>query len=74
MSLQNNCSKQQQTLSGKLATVFEKDFTVDVLLYKKLQEAKIKVSKGKKISNANTDADAEMPIPRFPNGRRKTNE
>ena len=74
MSLQNNCSKQQQTLSGKLATVFEKDFTVDVLLYKKLQEAKIKVSKGKKISNANADADAEMPIPRFPNGRRKTNE
>ena len=47
-SLQNICSKQQQTLSGKLARVFEKDFTIDVLLNKKLWKAKIKASKGKK--------------------------
>ena len=67
-SLQNNCSKQQQTLSGKLASVFEKDFTIDVLLNKKLQKAKIKASKGKKTSNADADADAEMPMLRFPNG------
>ena len=47
-SLQNNCSKQQQTLSGKLASLFEKDFTIDVLLHKKLQKAKIKAWKSKK--------------------------
>ena len=73
-SLQNNCSKQQQTISGKLTSVFEKDFTIAVLLHKKLQKAKIKASKGKKISNAdanadvNTDVDAALPMPRFPNG------
>ena len=73
-SLQNNCSKQQHTLSGKLASVFEKDIIIDVLLNKKLRKAKIKVSKGKKNCNAdadadvNADADAEMPMPRFPNG------
>ena len=59
-SLQNNCSKQQQTLSGNFASVLEKDFTIDVLLHKKLQKTLIKTLKGKKIS----DADAEMPIPR----------
>ena len=48
MSLQNNCSKQQQTLLGKLASVFEKDFTIGVLLHKKLLKAKIKASKSKK--------------------------
>ena len=71
-SLQNNCSKQQQTLPGKLAIVFEKDFTIDVLLYKKLRKAKIKASKGKKSYNAdadvNADAGAEIPMSRFPNG------
>ena len=39
-SLQNKCSKLQQTLPGKLASVFEKDFTIDVLLHKKLRKAK----------------------------------
>ena len=58
-SLQNNCSKQQQTLPGKLGSVFEKDFTIDVLLYKKLRKAKIKASKGKK-KIYNVDADAEI--------------
>ena len=53
----------------KLASVFEKDFTIDVLLHKKLRKAKIKASKGKKICNA--DADAEIPMLRFPNGRNK---
>ena len=48
MSLQNNCSKQQQILSVNLAIVFEKDFTIDVLLHKKLQKRKIKALKGKK--------------------------
>ena len=72
-SLQNNCSKQQQTLPGKLASVFEKDFTIDVLLHKKLREAKINASKGKKNYNVHADAevsadaDAEMLMPRFPN-------
>ena len=46
MSLQNNCSKQQQTLSVKRASVF--GFTIEVLFNKKLQKAKIKASKGKK--------------------------
>ena len=59
MSLQNNCSKQQQTLLGKLASVFEKDFTIGVLLHKKLLKAKIKASKSKKNYNA------EIPMPRF---------
>ena len=74
-SLQNNCSKQQQTLTGKLASVFDKNFTKDVLLHKKLRKAKIKPSKGKIIYHAdadadvNADVDAEMPMPRFPNGR-----
>ena len=40
MSLQNNCSKQQQTLPGNLASIFEKDFIIDVLLHKKLRKAK----------------------------------
>ena len=70
-SLQNNCSKEQQTRSGKLASVFEKDFTIDVLLHKKLQKAKLKASKGKKKSNAdadvNADTDIGKPMPRFPN-------
>ena len=34
---------------------------------KKLRKTKIKASKGKKIHNA--DADAEMPMPRFPNSQ-----
>ena len=73
-SLQNNRSKQKQTLSGKLASVFEKDFIIDVLVNKKLRKAKIKAWKGKKNYNAdanadvNADADGEMPMPRFPNG------
>ena len=75
-SLQNNCSKQRQTLPGKLAYIFEKDFTIDVLLHKELWKAKIKALKGKKNYNADPDAhadisanaDAEMPMPRFPNG------
>ena len=73
-SLQNHCSKQQQqTLPGKPASVFEKDYAIDVLLHKKLWKAKIKASKVKKKFNAdgnadvNADADAEMPMPRFPN-------
>ena len=76
-SLQNNCSKQQQTLPGKLVSAFEKDFTIDVLLLKKLREAKIKASKGKKNYNVdadadvNADADVEIPMLRFPNGRFK---
>ena len=71
-SLQNNCSKQQQTLSGKLESVFEKDFTIDVLINKKLRKAKIKASKfyyANADADVNTDADDEMPMPRFPNGQ-----
>ena len=74
-SLQNNCFKQQQTLPGKLASVFKKDFTIDVLFYRKLGKAQIKALKGKKCYNAdadvnvNADADTEMPMPRFPNGQ-----
>ena len=74
-SLQNNRSKNQQTLPGKHASVFGKDFTIDVLLHKKLRMAKTKASKGKeKIYNpdanadVNANADAEMPMLRFPNG------
>ena len=70
-SVQNNCSKQQQTLPGKVASVFEKDFTIYILLCRKLQKAKVKALKGKKGYNAdadvNADADAEMQMPRFPN-------
>ena len=69
MSLQNNCSKQQQILSVNLAIVFEKDFTVDVWLHKQHQKRKIKALKDKK--NSNADANAEMPLPRFPNGPEK---
>ena len=56
-SLQNNCSKQQQTLSGKLESVFEKDFTIDVLINKKLWKAKIKASKSLRLQNFT------MPMP-----------
>ena len=38
--LQNNCSRQWLKLPGKPASVLEKDFTMDVLLYKKLPKAK----------------------------------
>ena len=47
-SLQNNCPKQQLKLPGLPVSVLEKEFTVDVLLHKKLRKAKIKISKGKK--------------------------
>ena len=48
-SLQNNCSKQQQTLSGKLTSVFEKDFTIAVLLHKKnFKRQKLRLRKAKK--------------------------
>ena len=57
-SPQNNCSKQQQTLSGKLASVFEKDFTIDALPSRKLRKGKIKALKGRK--NYNTDADTDV--------------
>ena len=69
--LQNNFSKQQEALPGKLASVFQKDFTIFVLLYKKLRKAKTKASKGKKdfSKKSNADAEAEMRIPRFANGR-----
>ena len=63
MSLQNNCSKQQQMLSVNLAIVFEKDFTVDVWLHKQLQKRKIKALKGKKNFQCwcqCRDADAEI--------------
>ena len=59
-SPQNNCSKQQQTLSGKLASVFEKDFTIDALPSRKLRKGKIKALKGKK--NYNTDADTDVNV------------
>ena len=55
-------------------SVFEKDFTTDNLLHKKLRKAKIKVSKGRKKYNfdangdVSADSDAEMLMPRFPNG------
>ena len=39
-SLQNNCSKQQLKLPGRPASVLEKDFTMDILLHKKLPKAK----------------------------------
>ena len=68
-SLQNNCSKQQRTLPGKLPSVFEKDFTIDVLLLKKLRKAK-KNYNADANADFNADADAEMPMPRFPNGRK----
>ena len=38
--LQNNYSRQWLKLPGKPASVLEKDFTMDVLLYKKLPKAK----------------------------------
>ena len=60
-SLQNNCSKQQLKLLGRPANVLEKDFTMNVSLHKKLPKAK-------KIF-CNVNADVEMPLPRFPNGR-----
>ena len=60
-SLQNTCSKQQLKLRGRPTGVLEKDFTVDVLLHKKLTTAKQDF--------CNVNADAEMPMPRFPNGR-----
>ena len=44
---------------AKDVSVFEKDFTIDVLLHKKLRKAK---------KNYNADAAVEMPMPRFPNG------
>ena len=68
MSIQNNCSKQQQTLSEKLAVVFEKDFTIDALLNKKLREAKIKASKGKRIFIMPMPMPTSMPMlmPRCP--------
>ena len=71
MSLQNNWSKQQQTLPGKLANVFEKEYIINVLLHKKLWKAKIKASKGKKNY---ADADAEMPMPKFAIGPYKTHK
>ena len=64
-----NCSKQQRTLPGKLPSVFEKDFTIDVLLLKKLRKAK-KNYNADANADFNADADAEMPMPRFPNGRK----
>ena len=45
---------------AKDVSVFEKDFTIDVLLHKKLRKAK-------KIYNADADADAKMLMPKFPN-------
>ena len=69
-SPQNNCSKQQQTLPGKLASVFEKDFTTDALPSRKLRKGKIKALKGKKNynTNANIDvnADAGAEISKWP--------
>ena len=68
-SLQNNCSKQQQTLPGKLASVFEKDFTIDVLnLGKNLGFERQRKYNADADADVNVDADAEMPMPRFPNG------
>ena len=60
-SLQNNCSKQQLKFPGRPASVLQKDFTMDVLPLNKLPKAK---------SNfCNVNGDAEMPMPRFSNGR-----
>ena len=56
MFLQNNCSYQQQTLPGKFTSVFEKNFTIDVLLRKKLQKAK-KIYNADADANVNADAD-----------------
>ena len=47
MSIQNNCSKQQQTLSEKLAVVFEKDFTIDALLTRNFGRQKLRLRKAK---------------------------
>ena len=63
-------SKQRPKLLGKSANVLENDFTMDVLLHKKLRKAKIKTSQGNK-SFYNADSDAEMPMPRFLNGQEK---
>ena len=67
-SLQNNCSEQQQTLSGKLASVFEKNFNIDVLLNKKLRKANSKASKSKKIFTMPMPMPTSMPMlmPRCP--------
>ena len=46
-SLQNHCSKQQLKLPRRPVSVLEKDFTVDVLLSKRLRKSKIKTSKRK---------------------------
>ena len=61
-SLQNNCSKQQQTLSTKLESVFEKDITIDVLINKKLRKAKIKASEGKKKFTMPMPMPTSMPM------------
>ena len=45
--LQSNCSKQQLKFARRLADVLEKDFTMDVLICKKLRRAKLKTSKRK---------------------------
>ena len=46
-SIQNNCSKQQLKLPGDPAGVLEKNFLMDILLYKELRKAKLKTLKGK---------------------------
>ena len=45
--LQSNCSKQQLKFARRLADVLKKDFTMDVLICKKLRRAKLKTSKRK---------------------------
>ena len=56
---------------AKDVSVFEKDFTIDVLLHKKLRKAKIKTSKGKKKFTMPMPMQTSMPMlmPIFPNGQ-----
>ena len=51
----------------KLASVFEKDFTIDVLLHKKLRKAKIKALKDEKTSTMPMPMPTpmQMLMPRF---------
>ena len=61
-------SSQQQILPGKLASVFEEDFTIDPLFHKKLRKAKNKASKGKQKFTMTMPMPTSMPMLRFPNG------
>ena len=60
-SLQNNYTKQQLKLPRRHASALAKDFTMDVLFHQKPPKTKQNF--------CNVNAEAEMSMPRFPNGR-----